>query len=57
MTRRKIEFDYHISTERLRDYRALPDIDKLRWLDEIVRFTLLWRNAQTQIEIKAREPR
>jgi hypothetical protein len=29
----------------LRDYASVPLIDRLRWLDELVRFTLLWREA------------
>ena len=48
MTYPKIEFDYHVSIEQLRAYRAMPDIDKLRWLDGIVCFTLLWRGAGAQ---------
>ena len=40
-----IDFHYEISDERLLAYSALPLIDRLRWLDEIRRFTLLLRAA------------
>jgi hypothetical protein len=42
---RKLDFTYTISEERLRAYAAVPDIERLRWLDELVRFTLMWRAA------------
>ncbi len=53
MTVATIEFDYEISEERLRAYRSLPDEAKLRWLEDIARFTLLFRAAPL---IKAEEP-
>jgi len=40
-----IDCHYTISDERLRAYAQVPLIDRLRWLDELVRFTLLWRAA------------
>jgi len=42
---RTIDCHYTISDERLRAYAQVPLIDRLRWLDELVRFTLLWRAA------------
>jgi hypothetical protein len=36
----RVDFSYEISDERLLAYSALPIIDRLRWLDEILRFTL-----------------
>jgi hypothetical protein len=42
---RTIDCRYTISDERLRAYAQVPLIDRLRWLDELVRFTLLWRAA------------
>ena len=40
-----VEFDYEISEDRLRAYRDLPDQAKLRWLEDLVRFTRLFRAA------------
>ncbi len=40
-----VDFRYTISDERLRAYASVPLIDRLRWLDELARFTLLWRAA------------
>ncbi len=42
---RTIDCHYTISDERLRAYAQVPLIERLRWLDELVRFTLLWRAA------------
>ena len=53
MTVATVEFDYEISEARLRAYRDLPDEVKLRWIEEIVRFTLLFRAAPI---VKAEEP-
>lgn len=39
------DFSYRISDERLLAYSRLPLLDRLRWLDEIRRFTLLARAA------------
>ena len=47
MTRQKIDFSYEISDERLLAYSRMPIIDRLRWLDEIRRFTLMMREAPT----------
>lgn len=45
MTRQRPDFSYGISDERLLAYGRIPVLDRLRWLDEIRRFTLLVRNA------------
>jgi hypothetical protein len=42
-----VDFSYTISEERIRAYLRVPEIDRLRWLDELVRFTLMWRAAPT----------
>ncbi len=40
-----VDFSYEISDERLLAYSALPILDRLRWLDEILQFTLAVRAA------------
>jgi hypothetical protein len=42
---RTVDCRYMISDERLQAYARVPLLDRLRWLDELVRFTLLWREA------------
>ena len=42
---RTIDCSYTISDERLRAYARVPLLERLRWLDELARFTLLWREA------------
>ncbi len=48
---RTIDCRYTITDERLRAYALIPLVDRLRWLDELVRFTLLWREAP-RVEVK-----
>jgi hypothetical protein len=43
----KIDFDYEISDERLLAYSRVPLLDRLKWLDEARRFTLMVRAAPT----------
>ena len=43
--RTSTDIHYVISDERLRAYAQVPLIERLRWLDELVRFTQLWRAA------------
>ena len=43
----KIDYLYFISDERLIAYSKVPLLDRLKWLDEIVRFTLMMREAPT----------
>ena len=42
---RAIDCHYTISDERLQAYALVPLLDRLRWLDELVRFTLQWRET------------
>jgi hypothetical protein len=44
---RTVDCGYTITEERLREYAKVPEIERLRWLDELVRFTLMWRAAPT----------
>lgn len=41
----KIDCRYEISEERIRAYLALPEIERLRWLEELIAFTHMFRNA------------
>lgn len=41
------DFAYEISDERLIAYSRIPVLDRLRWLDEVRRFTWMVRNAPT----------
>ena len=43
----QIDFHYEISDERLIAYSRVPLLDRLKWLDEIRRFTLAVRAAPT----------
>lgn len=42
---RTVDCEYTISEQRLRDYAKIPELERLRWLDELVRFTLMARAA------------
>jgi hypothetical protein len=42
---RTVDCAYTISEDRLREYAKVPYVERLRWLDELVRFTLMWRAA------------
>ncbi len=42
---RTIDCSYETTEERLRAYLRVPEIERLRWLDELVRFTLMFRQA------------
>lgn len=55
MTMERMDFSYEISDERLLAYSRLPIIDRLRWLDEVRRFTLMVRQAPT-VQRKPGEP-
>jgi hypothetical protein len=43
----RMDYSYEISDERLLAYSQLPILDRLRWLDEVRRFTLMVRLAPT----------
>ena len=51
----RMDFSYEISDERLLAYSQLPILDRLRWLDEVRRFTLMVRQAPT-VQKKQNEP-
>ncbi len=41
----KIDYEYEISEERIRAYLEIPEIERLRWLEEICVFTNMFRQA------------
>jgi hypothetical protein len=42
---KKIDYEYEISEERIRGYLAIPDLERLRWLEELCVFTNMFRQA------------
>jgi hypothetical protein len=42
---RPVDFSYVLSEERIRAYLEVPEIERLRWLEDMVRLTLMWRAA------------
>jgi hypothetical protein len=44
----RIDFSYEVSEERLRAYGRLSLYDRLRWLEDVCRFTALMRTAATR---------
>ena len=43
----KIDYEYEITEERVRAYLKVPEIDRLRWLEELCAFTSMVRQAPT----------
>jgi len=41
----KIDYEYTTTEERVRAYLKVPEIDRLRWLEELCVFTSLVRQA------------
>ncbi|HEY6720902.1 MAG TPA: hypothetical protein VI363_04625 [Burkholderiales bacterium] len=41
----KIDYEYEITEERIRAYLKVPEIDRLRWLEELSAFTSMVRQA------------
>jgi len=41
----KIDYEYHTTEEQIRAYLRVPEIDRLRWLEELCAFTSLVRQA------------
>ena len=41
----KIDYEYETTEERIRAYLKIPEIDRLRWLEELCAFTLMARQA------------
>lgn len=52
----RVDFSYEISDERLIAYSRLPLLERLRWLDEVRRFTLMVREAPVVIREDAAIP-
>lgn len=44
----KIDFAYELSEERLRAYRRVSLCDRLRWLEDLCRFTKMMKTASTR---------
>lgn len=44
----KIDFSYELSEERLRAYGRVSLYDRLRWLEDLCRFTRMMRGASTR---------
>lgn len=43
----KIDYEYETTEERVRAYLQVPEIDRLRWLEELCAFTSMVRQAPT----------
>jgi hypothetical protein len=43
----KVDYEYEITEERVRAYLKVPEIDRLRWLEELCAFTKMAREAPT----------
>ena len=43
----KIDYEYETTEERIRAYLKVPEIDRLRWLEELCVFTSMVRQAPT----------
>lgn len=41
----KIDYEYEVSEERIRAYLAIPELERLRWLEELCVFTNMCRQA------------
>ena len=42
----KIDYEYEISEEQIRAYLKIPEIERLRWLEDICVLTNMFRQAQ-----------
>jgi hypothetical protein len=43
----KIDYEYETTEERVRAYLKVPEIERLRWLEELCAFTSMVRQAPT----------
>jgi hypothetical protein len=43
----KVDYEYETTEERVRAYLQVPEIDRLRWLEELCAFTSMVRQAPT----------
>ncbi len=41
-------FYYHIDDNKIQEYKKLPDEMKLKWLDEIFKFTVMCETEKTK---------
>jgi hypothetical protein len=41
----KIDYEYETTEEQVRAYLRIPEIDRLRWLEELCTFTCLARQT------------
>lgn len=41
----KVDYEYETTEERVRAYLRVPEIDRLRWLEELCAFTSMVRQA------------
>ena len=51
----KLDFRYTLSDEQLLAYSNRPILDRLKWLDEVRRFTLMVRAAPLEAEESRRQ--
>lgn len=42
-----IDYEYHTTEEQVRAYLKVPEIDRLRWLEELCAFTSMAQQAPT----------
>ncbi|HEV8518839.1 MAG TPA: hypothetical protein VGQ54_09710 [Burkholderiales bacterium] len=49
----KIDYEYEISEEQIRAYLEIPELERLRWLEELCVFTNMFRQAP---EVPKSEP-
>jgi hypothetical protein len=54
----KIDYEYETTEEKVRAYLQVPEIDRLRWLEELCAFTSMVRQAPTiyRVETAASAP-
>ena len=52
----KIDYEYETTEERVRAYLKVPEIDRLRWLEELCVFTSMVRQARTTYPVAERKP-
>ena len=52
----KIDYEYEITEERVRAYLKVPEIDRLRWLEELCVFTSMVRQAPTTYTAEGSPP-
>ena len=43
----KVDYEYETTEERVRAYLQVPEIERLRWLEDLCAFTSMVRHAPT----------